>query len=422
MQIAGLALIAVAIAGSARFLALARGTQPVMDLGVPYPTAAAPQSKLWYAHGRWWAWLPVRTGSSIWQRTAAGWERVTALDAWLAELEGFADVWAQGDELAAVVLGDRQLAFAELRFDAELDRYSPRGEPSRWPIPPADPPRRSAVERVAASFGWLPSARSVEAATLARDRAGRFWIAWDERRTLWARASDAAEASSWSRPFPVSATTGEIGGDDVGAVIAVAGGIGVFWSDQNRDAFWFRFHADGSPFDTWSPPELVGRGGGEPGHAQLANNHVFAASGADGSVCIATKTSHYRLGEPVLALWLRSPRGDWERIPYAAQSRERMPTRPIVALATDPPRAELVHEALDRSPWNRHRVDHAQLPLVGSRGAASVPAPRPELLRATLDLRNPTASKAPLPERADWFVLASDRFGHVYEARIPPAP
>jgi hypothetical protein len=85
-------------------------TKPVFKVDVASPTKDKPQSKLWFAHGSWWAWLPVRGGSGIWRRTASGWQRQTSLDEALRGFPGQADVLAESDEVTAVLVEEARLA------------------------------------------------------------------------------------------------------------------------------------------------------------------------------------------------------------------------------------------------------------------------------------------------------------------------
>ncbi|MBN2290381.1 MAG: hypothetical protein JXQ83_13685, partial [Candidatus Glassbacteria bacterium] len=88
--------------------------EPVIFCGRADPTADKPQSKLWYAQGTWWAWLPGgESGGRLWRRGSQGaWIPAEHLDPVLAALPGRADVWAgaRGDTVAAVLVGDSLLA------------------------------------------------------------------------------------------------------------------------------------------------------------------------------------------------------------------------------------------------------------------------------------------------------------------------
>ncbi len=409
----------LAVAVALLWFAQREAAPAAFRLDLPYPTETKPQSKLWFARGHWWAWLPVQGGSSVWKRRAEGWQRETALDAWLQQAPGYADVWAQGDEVWATLVGPRSLSFAHLSFDPEAQRYVAREHPVVWPVAAPAGPEPSWLARRQSRFRSAVRTRAIESATLAREASGRWWIAWDEGDAIWARASRDPEGAEWSAPFAVSAAVGAIGRDDLGAIFPAAGGIGIIWTDQKRDAFFFRLHRDGQPREAWEPVESLARGEGGGSGAHTANDHVHATTAPDGTAYVVTKTSRYQPGEPLLALHVRSSDGAWSTLPYAPFSRARTPSRPIVVLGSAPARAELLHESLDPSFWNRHRVERVAVPLDPLGQPAAAAGEPAALLSATLDLRSPTSCKAPLPESRDWFLLASDRFGNVYEARVP---
>ena len=94
-------------------------TAPVFHVNVANPTKDKPQSKIWFAQGTWWAWLPVRGGSSIWRRTDRGWQRQMELDPALEGLPGQADVWADEDTVRAVLVEPERLAVVAFRWDKE---------------------------------------------------------------------------------------------------------------------------------------------------------------------------------------------------------------------------------------------------------------------------------------------------------------
>jgi hypothetical protein len=201
----------------------AAADRPVFRVDVPYPTRDKPQSKLWFARGTWWAWLPVRGGSSVWKRSGAGWERQTTLDAVLQNLPGQADVWANDDEVRAVLVEPDRLAVVGLRWDNAAGRYESAGPAAEFPTP--EPPGK---------------ADGIETATITRDSRGRWWIAYNWRRDMWVRTS--TDGRAWSEPLAVSHT--KASDDDLCSIVALPDRVGVIWSDQAHDVVYFRWHAD----------------------------------------------------------------------------------------------------------------------------------------------------------------------------------
>lgn len=362
--------------------------EPAIRVDVANPTRDKPQSKIWYAQGSWWAWLPVRGGSGVWKRTPAGWRRETALDRPLQGLPGQADVWSKGDSVGAVLVDPKRLAFVLLKWDRQTANYRLAAEPARFAMPE--------------EYGRP----ELETATITRDAGDRWWIAYGWRRRIWVRVSRDRDGTQWNPPAVVSQQ--ETHEDDICAAAALPDGVGVIWSDQNREAVYFRLLRGPDP-SAWRPVETVAQGG------KTADDHFNLAVAADGTLWAATKNSVDQVGQPQLVLRKRSPRGEWTDLPYGLRTPAEEPTRPVVLLSERPPGLWLAHTVhlRDRAHprslivWQQadpHRVDLS-------------PAARP-LLEGAGRLNNVTGAKAALPEDAPWLVLASDAEGNVWEADL----
>jgi hypothetical protein len=361
--------------------------RPVMRLNVPDPTRDKPQSKLWFARGSWWAWLPVRRGSGIWRRTENGWQQDAALEARLRGLPGQADVWAEGDHVRAVLVEPRRLAVVGLTYDAALQRYRLTGAVVEFAMP----------EGVAGP--------GLETATIARDGRGRWWIAYGWRRHMWVRASHDPESPAWTEPVAISPQPAS--DDDICAIAALPGGVGVIWSNQAIDTVYFRRHNNDAAPETWAEPEVVDRGN------RTADDHLHTAVAGDGTLYVATKNSLDRVGHPQLVLRIRRPRGGWENHPYAPRTERSEPSRPAVVLGGEPERYFLFHSVYGREQgeprswivW-QSRLDEVACPFIA----------------AGTRINNVTTCKSRLPAGHPWIVLASDHQGNVYEGTIDSMP
>jgi hypothetical protein len=371
---------------------VAAEVRPAFTVDVPGPTKDKPQSKLWFAQGAWWAWLPVVGGSSVWKRTAEGWQRQGHLDAALQGFPGQADVWADADTATAVLVARDALAVLSLRWSQAARRYELAAPPTLLRAPP------------------LPAGESgIETATIARDGRGHWWLAYNWQRGMFVRHSTDSTIAAWSAPIAVS--TAKAAADDLCLIVALPGSIAMVWSDQAHDAVYFRQHDDAAPPDTWKPIETAASGG------KTADDHLNAAVAEDGTVYLATKNSVDAMGQPQLVLRIRQPNGRWTHLPYAPRSAAGEPSRPIVLLAEGSQRIFLVHSV--------YGVDGAQPRRDGIAWQATdrrridlSPAATP-LLAAATRLNNATGTKARLPAGQPWIVLASDEQGNVFEARLP---
>lgn len=364
--------------------------RPVFQVDVPAPTKDKPQSKLWFAHGAWWAWLPVRGGSAIWKRTHAGWRRDVSLDAALQGYPGQADVWADEDGVAAVLVAPDQLAVIQLAWDRAAGSYRVEARPERF------------------SLGTGADGKdAIETATIARHGRDRLWIAYNWRRSMWVRASGASGSIAWTPP--VRLNRAEASSDDICAIVGMSGAVGVLWSDQEHDAVYFRLHSDGAPEDSWGAPEVADSGG------KTADDHINAAVGRDGTLYVATKNSIDQVGRPQLVLRVRDLRGRWTNIPYAERAQDAEPTRPVVLLSGDPDRVFLLHTL----GWKGRKKPASQIVCQTTAPAnLNLGGKARVLIEAERPVNNVTRAKSRSPRGQDALVLASDDQGQIYESRV----
>ncbi|MCL4783187.1 MAG: hypothetical protein KJZ70_09155 [Bryobacterales bacterium] len=363
---------------------------PVFQVNVDRPTQDKPQSKLWFAQGVWWAWLPVQGGSSVWKRSSDGWQRQTYLDAALQGLPGQADVWADRDTATAVLVAPERLAVVSLRWDAATHRYALAASPARLVTYPKQAPDEG-----------------IETATIARDGRGRWWVAYNWQREMYVRHSIGDAVTSWSEPIAVSAA--KANADDICAIVALPGSVAVVWSDQDHDAVYFRQHEDGAAPEAWKPIETADSGG------RTADDHISMAVAGDGTLYIATKNSVDEMGKPQQVLRIRDPKGKWTNLPFAPLTSAGGPSRPIVLLG-GADRLLLVY-SLYRKDGLNPRVD-AIVWQGTTRRALDVGQKAAVLLDSGGQLNNATSLKGPLPAGQPWIVLASDPQGRIFEGRL----
>lgn len=364
--------------------------KPVFQVDVDRPTEDKPQSKLWFAHGAWWAWLPVQNGSSVWKRSTEGWRRESHLDSALKGLPGKADVWADSDTATAILVAPDRLAVVALRWDAKARRYQLAATPATLSMPPLQPPDEG-----------------IETATIARDGRGRWWIAYNWQREMFVRHSIGETTREWSKPIAVS--TAKANADDICTIVALPGSVAVVWSDQDHDAVYFRQHDDAAPSEAWKPIETAASGG------RTADDHLNTAVAEDGTLYIATKNSVDAMDQPQLVLRIRDPKGTWRNLPYAPRTKAGEPSRPIVLLG-GPDRLLLLH-SIYRKDGLEPRRDVIVWQSTGRHSLDLTPNAA-LLLDSGGQLNNVTGTKATLPAGQPWIVLASDVEGRVFEAQL----
>lgn len=363
--------------------------QPVIHCHTPDPTRDKPQSKVWYAQGSWWAWLPYgEQGSRVWKRDSGGdWQSQVHLEEALAGLPARADVWAQGPRTVAALLSGKNLAVAALRWDAIQERY----------------------ELEKKSLSWQENA-AVETVTLAREPGGDFWISYpldleNSRKVVARRVS--SDLSSLGKKITLAAGLYK---DEICAITSFDSGIGVMWSDQAREAVFFRRHIRTDPDSAWLPAETVSSGN------KTADDHINFCVPPQGSgprLIAATKTSLDSLGEPLLSLRVNSRGRTWMSVPFARLTKRDHPTRPIVLWYKNRP--VVIYSSYGPS----SKQQHPNRVLIQSFSTDSLKPAKAstELIPPTEGLNNVTGPKK-APKEGPVLILASDREGRVFEALI----
>jgi len=393
--------VALAIAAACAVLAAApkagaAGTKAVIDCRTADPTQDKPQSKLWYAKGHWWALLPAGpSGGRLWRRMGAGsWRAERHLDAALKSLPGRADVWARGDRAVAALVQGRKLALALLRWSAPRRRYELAGQPRQWQAP-------SAVETV----------------TVDRAECGCFWVAYpiDGKAGRSIVVRRCGPLLRWPPSEPVVLAEG-IGRDEICAAVALGPAIGVMWSDQKRQALYFRRHPLHLADAVWPGTETVAQG------SRTADDHInfCRPPGRDApKLLAATKTSLDTDGKEIFSLRVLSPAGRWHSTPFGILTKQDDLTRPIVVWVGGRPIAAYTR----RNPPRRGVGYGAEFSVIAVQafspdGLSTRGAPR-DLIRGARPVNNVTGPKAAPPGRP-CVVLASDGAGGVYEGIIEP--
>jgi hypothetical protein len=363
----------------------------VFRVDSPYPTKDKPQSKIWYAEGHWWAWLPDREGSGIWKRTASGWQRDMAFDTELRLLSGHADVWSDAEGVFAVLVSKNQLTVAHLKYDSQKARYRLAAKPKIWTHEPG---------------GSTP--KPIETATIGRDATGRVWIAYDFNARMFVRSTSDILRGPWTEPTEIG--SGAI--DDISCLVVLPDSVGVIWSDQKTDTVWFRRHLNSSDPGKWAKVEIV-----EQAH-KSADDHFNAAVSHDGVLYVATKNSIDEIGQPQLVLRIRMLDGTWLNRPYAHRTSTTEPSRPIAVIGGKPERLLLAHTVYQRG-MNKEQFSQIAGLLVDPTTIKLDQLPR-LLIQASAKLNDVTSTKSVVPadKTIPWIILASDEKGNVYEAVI----
>jgi hypothetical protein len=384
------------------------------------PTGEKPQSKLWFNDGSWWGTLYNGSAFDIFR-----FDRDT--NSWLD---------------TGVVTDARSLSTQDTLWDGS-HLYVLSGVPRGRTVPSPDQDLSTRVLR----YTYDPGTRSytrdsgfpvhipssgTETEVIAEDTTGRLWMT-DTRdntdstgavvsRTVYVAHSTSAQ-SKWITPYRLPApAAAAINPDDISTVVAFAGQVGVFWSDQNTGAFYFATHRDGDSDDrAWSQQTVLQGVKGSDDHMNVKT----LANDPAGQVFAAVKTSRNDLvppnpADPLMELLVRSAAGTWRATPIWRVADEV--TRPSIEL--DPTARRIF--AFASAPCcdggtiyeKVARLDAAVFPeglgtpfIQGGSGVR---------------LNNATTSKQPVSPGTGLLVLAGDvpgrTYWHNFASIIPPPP
>jgi hypothetical protein len=279
------------------------------------PTAEKPQSKLWYNDGRWWADLfsPATRAHHIYTlnwMTQRWIDTGVALD---ARPRTQADILWDGTHLYVVSGGG--LVSTGVDLDARLYRYSYAAR--AYHLDPGFP--------VKVRTG------GAESIVIAKDTAGTLWVTYVQNKQVFVNRSLATELQ-WGTPFmlSVAGANTSVTADDIAALVAYNGTVGVLWSNQSDGTFYYAIHVDGASATKWS-------GGVAARGTSFADDHIsLKALQADpaGNLFAVVKTSLNTPGEPNIVVLVgrrqSSGRLSWKRVTVSDGLQSQ--TRPILLL------------------------------------------------------------------------------------------
>ena len=218
------------------------------------PTAAKPQSKLWFAAGWWWASMASAT---------TGGYRIHRLDrasgTWV---DTGVDLDPRGATQSDVVWNGSHL-FVASHAVASSSTATSTAQPTRLFRYSWD----GATWTPDTGFPVTITTSSAESLTIAQTDAGRIWATWTQGRRLYlAQTTGSADAGtvSFAAPFiptmanlapaeSVAATT--LNADDISTVVSADGVTTLLWSNQATGTTWSARRADAAA--TWTAAPVV---------------------------------------------------------------------------------------------------------------------------------------------------------------------
>ncbi len=363
---------------------VAQATTPVTYQGQTYPTASGspsadkPQSKLWFNDGAWWGLLRTAAGITIHRLEDHVW-RDTGLvvDKRLAST---GDALWDGTRLyVASRTGSGVMQVIGFSYDPDSDTYG-----------------RLFAKTVASS--------GTESITVAKDSLDRLWVAYTQGSRVYV-AHSTTSPTTWTAPFLVPVADNTVTSDDISAVIAFGGKVGVMYSDQDDDVMHFAVHEDLADDGTWT---LEGALAGP----NLADDHINLKSlleDDEGRIYAAVKTSRGDAGEPStdpsIVVLQRTATGEWS-LAVAATVGDKL-TRAQLALDSTNRRLLVLMPREGGSATIHYKTAPlGALSFSGGSGAAF-------MTWSGASLNNPSTTKQGVDANTGLVVLATDdRSGH----------
>jgi hypothetical protein len=290
---------------------------PLSPVEINSDTGDKPQAKVWQHAGKHWAVLASTNGTHLWRLDGTTWTNVLRLS---TKTSSKADCKVVGDITHIFLYQGASSQFVSVEYVPSASTYQ------LWS-------RRTNTVGLSFESG-------VETATIDMDGNGRMWLASAGVSDINVRWSD-SPYNTWSAPIPIA--TG-VNDDDICAVVALPGKIGVFWSNQTTKRFGFKTHADGASPSTWSADEVpasqsaLNIGGG------MGDDHMNLIAASDGTLYCGVKTSYNTNGYPAISMLVRRPTGSWDNLYEITQNAG---TRPIVVLNENSGKVRVVYTTVE---------------------------------------------------------------------------
>lgn len=365
------------------------------------PTAQKPQSKLWYAQGRWWGalWDTGTKDYYIWQYdpVAHQWQRSgTTLE---TRTQVDMDVLWDGSHLYVLSSGKGKTM---VNPDAEVSSYSFDAGTNAYrhdwgPV------------KVATGLVYSP--------VIDKDSTGTLWVTFTQGTQVMVTHSAPSDPSSWGTPYLLPTPNGESTvtydpvkdpnqpSSDISAVVAFDGDkVGVLWSNQRTEKMYWASHIDGAADGAWTLDTAYAQPKGADDHINLKS----IVGDPSGRVYAVAKTSSTTATEPLINLLVLGRDGTWTSHVYSRVSDNA--TRAIVMIDREARELYVFSSAPCCSGGNiyykKTTMDSPNFePGLGTVFMQSATNPK---------INNPTSSKQTVDSASDLMVLASDDSTRTY--------
>lgn len=274
-------------------------------------TGEKPQSKLWYHDGSYWGILRGPDGVAFYEKQGTTWVRGTFANA-VVNSSGNADVKWTGTHLFVLIYASTSRVY----------EYTYNAGTRAWVLTSGFPVT-------------VPNPSGSETMVLESDSSGRLWTCAEGGGNINVYYSTSADRRTWSSS-PVILASG-VSTDDICSIVAFGGNrVGVFWSDQNRDEFGFRYHNDADAPTTWAAKEIADSGSGH------ADDHINLAYDSTGRVFAISKDDNDEM-----RVHRRNTNGSWTTVTNVCGGSS---TRGVIMVAENESRLYILYTRWGVSP------------------------------------------------------------------------
>ena len=287
--------------------------------GADNTSAASVQNKLWFHDGNWFGVMFDSAGGSVapayriyrFSMSTQSWTNTgVTVD---TRVRAHPDVVAAGDKLyVASSRSTRSMHFFRYTYDAGSKKYL---SDSGFPV---------TIANTSNGTGYV---------SLARGADGNLWMVYpvaggaaNQSSIHYAMSSN--NGTTWTAGAALPQTT-TIWDEDIAAIVAFGSGggagVGVLWSDQNSDAFYFSAHLDSEADPgTWVARETA------YGGAHVADNHISVKTNPSNEVVAAVKTDLNVATDPSIVVIHRASGGGWDTHTVSTDAQDG--TRPYLLI------------------------------------------------------------------------------------------
>ncbi len=359
------------------------------------PTEGKSQSTLWWNDGSWWADMFNAADQS---------HHIYHLNWDEQHWEDTGTVLDERDRVHSDCLWDEttQKLYVISHVPASIPRTTPLDERGFFYRYSYDPITKQYTRD--AGYPVVVTPGSAQAVTLAKDSLRQLWITYVFHGQVVVRRTS-GEDQVWLDSYPLPASGASTALNDISAIIAFNGQIGITWSNRERDSMHFAVHVDGTPDDQWKE-EIIIEG------YRAADNHLHLAVDTNGIVYAAGKTSA-RGNDPLLMLYVREAPDTWTH--HVFGYRHDGHTRPVILIDNVNRRLYMFATA----PQSGGSIYYKSTPLDEIAFSEGLGTPILRYPNATR-LNDVTSTKQGVNNETGIVILASDRTTAAYYYNVVP--